>query len=284
MMECKLEKISVPFETRGQGMPVLMLHGWSLDHHHMLEDMEPLFQGRSGWKRIYPDLPGHGRTPGADWITCEDDMLDVVLEFIEHVIGEERFLLAGISWGAYLARGVILRRASQVDGLLMSVPLIVAPDAERTRPPHVNLVEDPDMLAELQPGEEWVPEMAVVQSRELLANIRAVQGFSTPGGDLAFQERIRTVPENYACSFDIDALAEPFPAPTLIVTGRQDASVGYRDAWQIIENYPRATFAVLDMAGHLLTIEQRTLFRALGSEWLDRVKTYISQSPPRQPN
>ena len=72
----------------------------------------------------------------------------------------------------------------------------------------------------------------------------------------------------------MDALPQPFPAPTLIVAGRQDSIVGYRDAWRILESYPRATIAVLDRAGHCLEIEQARLFHALVSEWLDRVEEY----------
>ncbi|CAM02087.1 hypothetical protein SACE_2808 [Saccharopolyspora erythraea NRRL 2338] len=36
-------------------------------------------------------------------------------------------------------------------------------------------------------------------------------------------------------------------------------------------HYPRASFAVLDVAGHNLPIEQPELFGALVLEWLDRV-------------
>jgi pimeloyl-ACP methyl ester carboxylesterase len=38
-----------------------------------------------------------------------------------------------------------------------------------------------------------------------------------------------------------------------------------------LPHYPRATFAVLDVAGHNLQIEQPRLFNALMHEWLDRV-------------
>ena len=74
----------------------------------------------------------------------------------------------------------------------------------------------------------------------------------------------------------MDTLDEPLSAPALIVTGRQDAVVGYRDAWSIIENFPRATFAVLDRAGHTLEVDQQPLFRALVNEWLDRVEEYVA--------
>jgi pimeloyl-ACP methyl ester carboxylesterase len=57
-----------------------------------------------------------------------------------------------------------------------------------------------------------------------------------------------------------------------VVTGRQDGVVGYRDAWAILENYPRGTFAVLDRSGHFPSVEQEELFHALAGEWLDRVE------------
>lgn len=57
-----------------------------------------------------------------------------------------------------------------------------------------------------------------------------------------------------------------------------DASVGYRDAWRILENYPLATFAVLDRAGHNLQIEQAGLFCALTLEWLERINEMAGQA------
>jgi pimeloyl-ACP methyl ester carboxylesterase len=276
-VECKLDNITVQYQTFGEGRPIIILHGWSLDHHHVVSAVEPLFERRGGWKRIYPDLPGHGRTPGADWITNQDQMLGVLLEFIDHVVHGERFAIGGFSAGAYLARGVVYRRAKSVEGLLLVVPLIVADDAKRIVPPHVTLVEDPALVSELEPGEAETFGMAVVQSQKVLDWLRSDPALMGGTGDQAFREKIRLKPERYACSFDVDALTEPFDGPTLIVTGRQDASVGYRDAWEILENYPRGTFVALDRAGHLLQVEQQGLFRALLSEWLDRVEEYTRE-------
>jgi len=52
-MKCELENIFVHYEAYGEGKPILMLHGWPLDHRQMVKDMEPLFTHRDGWKRIY---------------------------------------------------------------------------------------------------------------------------------------------------------------------------------------------------------------------------------------
>lgn len=75
-------------------------------------------------------------------------------------------------------------------------------------------------------------------------------------------------------SFDCDKLSEKFCKPTLFLVGRQDSCVGYKDAWNILDNYPRATFAVLDKAGHNLQIEQGEVMSSLVDEWLERVSEF----------
>ncbi len=95
-----------------------------------------------------------------------------------------------------------------------------------------------------------------------------------PAYESADQEFLSRLRENFAFSFDVDALPEPFTGPTIILMGRQDAVCGYRDVWGILENYPRGTLVVLDRAGHALAVEQKPLFNALVSEWLDRVEEY----------
>ena len=62
---------------------------------------------------------------------------------------------------------------------------------------------------------------------------------------------------------------------TLFLLGRQDSSLEYRDAWKIIKNYQRATFAILDTAGNILQIEQEDLFNSLTNDWLNRVEYYL---------
>jgi pimeloyl-ACP methyl ester carboxylesterase len=272
-MEADLSDITIHYEAFGDGRPLVVLHGWGMDHRYMVSDLEPLFARRRGWRRIYPDLPGHGLTTGPDWITGRDQELDIVLRFIAAVVPETRIVLAGSSAGAYMARGVVHRRAAAIDGLLLTVPSILAGRGDPQVPEHVAVVADDALASEVGPeGAGGLFDYVVVQTREVVEYLDV----NVPGagsGDEAYQERMRER-ENYSFSFDVDALADPFPAPTLIVTGRQDSMIGYRDAWGILENYPRGTFAVLDRAGHMMGVEQADLFHALAGEWLDRVEEY----------
>jgi pimeloyl-ACP methyl ester carboxylesterase len=85
---------------------------------------------------------------------------------------------------------------------------------------------------------------------------------------------MRLDPKRYAFSFDLAAAEKSFAKPVLIVTGRQDTTVGYRDAWDILESYPRATFAVLDRADHVWPVEQPNLLAALVDDWLTRIAKF----------
>lgn len=271
-MECELEGITVHYEAFGEGRPVIMLHGWPLDHRVMVSNMEPLFQDRDGWKRIYPDLPGMGKTPGMDWITNQDQILDIVLDLVDNIAPGQRFVMAGFSYGGYLARGAVFQRSAMMDGLFLIAPAMVGDTTVRTLPSHTSLVKDPALISGLDRDlAEAFEGFAVVQSSELLDSMKAVGIPPRKIADYDFLARLR---ENYEFSFDVDSPPEPLGGPTLLIMGRQDSSCGYYDAWSILDNYPRGTFVVLDRAGHGLMIEQRDLFKVLANEWLDRVEEY----------
>ena len=53
--------------------------------------------------------------------------------------------------------------------------------------------------------------------------------------------------------------------------GRQDHSVGYRDAYKIIDNYTRASICILDEAGHSVEIEKPEIVKTLTLDWLERI-------------
>ena len=270
-MECQVRDTTIYYEEVGAGRPLLLLHGWPLDHRHIASDIEPLFAERTGWRRLYPDLPGMGKTHAPDWITHQDDMLDLVCAFIDAVAPGERLVVAGTSYGAYLARGLVHHRGDQINGLCLNVPVVETDAAKKLLPQPLVVREDAAFLAALTPDEQNLRSFIVAQSMDLLAEFR---GVFDPAGAIADHAFLQRLEQQYAFSFDVDALPTPFPAPTLILTGRHDNWCGYQAAYQLLDNYPRASFAILDRAGHVLAVEQKTLFRALVAEWLDRVEEY----------
>jgi pimeloyl-ACP methyl ester carboxylesterase len=271
MMECELESITVHYEVFGEGTPLVVLHGWPADHQSMVRAFEPIFELRGGWKRIYPDLPGMGETPGMEWIENHDDMLQIVTDFIDCVAPEQNVAIAGYSYGGHLAQGVVYQRPATVDGLFLLAPYI---EDGCPIPAHITLVKDEALFEDLDPAVAAAFRgIAVVQNEKTLYEFEDGLGRAAELADQAFLARLAP---SLTFSFDVRALPEPFDRPALILTGRQDSGTGYCGAWNLLDNYPRATYAVLDRAGHVLPWEQEHLFRVLVDEWLDRVEEYRS--------
>ena len=246
--------------------PVLIIHGCAPDHRLMKRCMESVFQKYEGYQRIYIDLPGMGKSNAPDWINSSDCIVEVLITFIEEIISAEEFLLVGESYGGYLARGILSKMFERVNGLLLVCPVVVAQPGKRLLPDKQVIVRDEEFLKTLTSTErEEFCELAVV------ANEYTYKRFKEeikPGLDVANNEFIERLQKNYSLTLDFHR--KKYEKPVLLLAGRQDISVGYQDIVRIIEDYPRATLAVLDMAGHNLQIEQPDLFESLVWEWIRR--------------
>lgn len=269
-MEYQLKDLSIYYEIHGTGRPIVMIHGFFPDHRLMKGCMEPLFKNRKGWQRIYFDLPGMGQTKSRPWIQNSDQMLEVVNDFIDAIIPNQHFLLAGQSYGGYLARAIVQKKAELVDGLLLICPVVLASQEKRILPQKTILFRDETLVSRLPKEElEAFESIAVIETPEIWERFRkeVFQGIK-----IADEPFLNNIAENgYGFSFDPDVLEGPFNKPSLFITGCQDYITGYRDAWRLINNYPHCSFIVLDRAGHNLQIEQESLFNESVSKWLDRV-------------
>ena len=154
--------------------------------------------------------------------------------------------------------------------LSLSEPAVTTPD-KRNVPEHTVVVEDPAVVAELGPDEQFFTQLAVAQTRDSLEEFRTVV---MPGLAHADHEFLRRLAAGIEYSFDLRS-ARPMTAPSLIVTGRQDAVTGYRDIWDLIELFPRATFAVLDQAVEVVLVydllDQHLRVLGTGEQVLSRI-------------
>ena len=271
-MKCDIGDLHFQYETRGEGMPVLMIHGFGIDRNVMIGCMEPVFKNRSGWKRIYFDLPGMGRTPAPHWLNNADQMLEAILAFVNKVIDYDSFLVVGESYGAYLARAIVKLIPERLKGVLLICPVIIADRKRRDLPRRTIFVKDKSFLAGIEQTEykNLFERVLVVQDLKRWNRFKQdiIPGMRTK--DRAFLAQFQK--HGYSLSFDVDQLEHPFDRSSLIFSGRQDTSVGYRDSLKLVENFPRGTFAILDRAGHGLEVEQETVFNCLVNEWLNRVE------------
>src|SRR3954466_3364194 len=123
-MKIRTDEVVVHYVEHGDGRPVLVLHGAGVDHREAEACFEPVFDRVAGLRRIYPDLPGMGRTIAPGTLHSADDVLDTLLDFADEVMGGAAHLLIGHSAGAYYAQAIAGRRPAQVAGLALVCPLL----------------------------------------------------------------------------------------------------------------------------------------------------------------
>jgi pimeloyl-ACP methyl ester carboxylesterase len=263
-------------EIIGEGTPIVFLHYWSGNLLSEKNLWEPLFSDRPGWQRIYFDLPGHGHTPGPADIVDLDGMLAAMWTHIEEQTAGKPFALTGTSLSGYLARGILQQHPERILGLAGLVPVAMTEFDKRDRPSTTTIISEEAGLKVLADNDldDYAPAFAGI-TEENMRYVLELEALEVPA-DFDFLNAIRSDPQRFKLSFDVDQLATPFERPSLFIMGRQDSVVGYRDQWQFIENFPRATFAILDRTGHSAFIEQEALVRQLAGEWLDRLRETIA--------
>ncbi|TCI98821.1 alpha/beta hydrolase [Aeromicrobium sp. IC_218] len=247
--------LPVPYVVRrGEGMPLVTLHGNGVDHRLLL-GLDDVLAGTGPWERIYPDLAGFGRTPALEGAGGLPELADWVVAMVRDLVGERPFALLASSLGGLLARHVVAAMPQQVRGIALLAPVVDPVPSGRTLPPFRVLERDEELLASLDDADRVEFEgMTTRQVREVWDLFR--DGVM-PGVRTANAEAMARLWENYALAAPEDSFAQPCEAPTLVVTGRQDHIVGYVDQLALLEHYPRATYLLLDAAGHNPQLERR---------------------------
>jgi pimeloyl-ACP methyl ester carboxylesterase len=225
-MQIRVGEVSVNYVEHGTGRPVLILHGAGVDHCETEACFEPILDVVRGLRRIYPDLPGMGRTIAPEAMRSADDVLDTLLDFADEVTGTDAYLVIGHSVGAYYAQAMAVRRPALVDGLALVCPLL---PGVRDIPEHRVAAGSAEI------GDEGFRSYFVIQTPDMLERY---ERFVAPAGALADQAALGRIGERWEFTPD---RSPAYAGAVLIVAGRVDSTVGYAAAIDLVDSYPHAT-------------------------------------------
>ena len=253
----------IDYDVIGTGIPVLIIHGWGISKITMKGAFEPVFTELDGYKRFYIDLPGMGNSEHGD-VKNSDDMLEIIHGFAVDVI-KEPFIIVGQSYGGLLTRGFVNKYPDMIKKIILLVPCII-PGVKQGRVEPLTIVEQDDaLLSSLSKDErDSFTLMNVVLTKDVWKRYKE---FLMPALECADWDFLNNVLEG-SFSFDPDDLKEPCSIPCLIVAAKQDTEVGYKDQFDLMEEYPNATYCAVERAGHNLQIEQPEIFESLVKNWL----------------
>ncbi|MCP2031781.1 pimeloyl-ACP methyl ester carboxylesterase [Okibacterium sp. HSC-33S16] len=257
-MESRIRGVRITYTEHGAGVPLVALHGAGVDHREIEAALEAVLPP-SGYRRIYPDLPGMGRST-ADGLTSNNDVVHVLSDFVDEVSADP-VLIIGHSYGAYLARGLAAMRSEKIRGLALICPVGASTTAP---PPHRVAREDDNAFDELDVEQRaGFADYFIVHTH---ATARRYRDAVAPGTTLVDEPAL----ERISSAWDVDVDGVRFRGATVIVAGRGDSTAGYADAARLMDAYPNATFAAIHGAGHALMHEAPDLLGALLHEWLAR--------------
>lgn len=124
MQKVNVNGIQLTYERHGRGTPMVLIHGFPLDHH-LWEEVVPLLEDT--FDVILPDLRGFGDSTTVDSAYSMDDFASDIAGLLDQ-LGIQKTAIAGHSMGGYVALAFARLYLDRVSGLgLVSSQLLADP-------------------------------------------------------------------------------------------------------------------------------------------------------------
>lgn len=105
--------VDLSYVEMGMGQPLLLLHGFPLDHTTWLPAANLL---KTSFRCVLPDLRGHGRSPVPGTETTISEMAADVIRLMDR-LNIEQAVICGHSMGGYIAESLAHGHPDRVCGL-----------------------------------------------------------------------------------------------------------------------------------------------------------------------
>lgn len=237
----KLNGIEISYERRGAGTPLVLVHGFPLDHT-LWNETASLLEG--DFDLILPDLRGFGGSTTIETPYLMSDMADDLAALLDH-FGIEKTALAGHSMGGYVALAFAKKYPQRVSGLAL-VSSQAAADAPDRKEGRYKTAQDV--------AEKGVEVVADAMTPKLSSNAE-VQAFARESilrqGKAGVIGALKAMAERE----DSMPILSSFDFPVVLVHGDADALIPLEKAQEIKEVLPDAKLVILQGAGHLPMME-----------------------------
>lgn len=259
------------YQEFGEGLPLIVFHGLSLDSTSMMNAVENTTIGLKGFRRIYIDMPGMGQSQPHTLTNNTDTMLDLMAECINELVQDRPFIVMGYSYGGYIAQGIAKRFPYQVIGEVLICPVVIPNNDKRQLAKIFHHEIDVAYLTTLSDAEQrkMMAKMVVINER----TCHRVEADFFRAYALANKSFVKTLysESNYPSKY-IDQHTMIHEHKTLIFLGYQDNVVGYQDIMDRLTNYPKATVSLMTNASHSFFLEQPKEFERKLNSWLSQYK------------
>jgi 3-oxoadipate enol-lactonase len=253
----KTAKISIgelAYIDRGTGQPVLLVHGFPLDHTMWNAQIESLSKHA---RVIAPDLRGFGQSPlgpidPTHGITMER-YADDLAEFLDELslAADQPIVFIGLSMGGYIAWQFVRKYAARVRALALLDTRSLA-DTDEARAGRLKMAENVAEWGSCRVAEMMGPKLSAPSTFKtkpaVIAALRRVVESTSPAA-------IATAQRGLAARPDMTSFLPWITVPTLVIVGAEDAISPPAEMQTIAAAIPNAEFVVIPNSGHMTTME-----------------------------
>lgn len=253
--------VKLAYVERGAGAPVVLVHGFPLDHSMWDAQIEAL---ALRWRVIAPDLRGFGQSGVTPGTVTMADVADDLAGLLDALGAAGPAVVCGLSMGGYVAFEFWRRHAARVRALVLC-DTRAAPDSPEAAQARLDaarrvLLEGPAFLADSMLPRLLAPGTLAARP-DLADRLRAVIERTDAQG-------IAAAARGMAARADATPLLAQIACPALVVVGSEDAISPPAEMRLLCAAIPGARFVEIAGAGHMTPLEKPAEVNAALLEFL----------------
>ncbi len=253
--------VSIEYDDIGNGVPLLLIHGFPLDRTLWRTQIAGLSQL---YRVIAPDLRGFGQSSDTDGAAITMDQHAADLKSLLDSVNVKQAVIGGISMGGYVALAFYAQYADRVKGLILANTRAV-PDSEQGKQARL---ANAQKVSESGPGflvDDMAPKMLGDTAKpEIEIAVRSMMARQRSTG-------IMSALRGMAARPDRTALLRFATVPILIVSGSQDVLIPASDSEAMHALIPNSRLVIIPDAGHLSNLDKADAFNHIVREFYKQV-------------
>lgn len=243
MEKIKVNDVELAYTRRGKGTPLVLLHGYPLDHH-LWEEVAPLLEDT--FDLILPDLRGFGESTTVGSPYTMDDYASDVAGLLDQ-LGIQKAAIAGHSMGGYVALAFARLYPERISGLGLVSSQVPADPPDR---------KDGRYKSAAEVSEKGIGGVVETMAPKFTSDER-LQAFARDAMErqqpAAFIGALKAMAER----MDSTPLLPSFKFPVVIIHGKADALIPIDRAREVKNAVPQAHLVELESAGHIPMLEAK---------------------------
>jgi pimeloyl-ACP methyl ester carboxylesterase len=249
MAMIQLRDIGMNVVERGSGVPLLLVHGYPLDHSMWQGQIEGL---ADKCRVIAPDLRGFGVSGVTAGTVTMEQMADDMAGLLDALNVREPIVFCGLSMGGYVAWQFALRHRQRLAKLILCDTRAVADSPEAA-------------AGRLKTAEKVLSEGSAVATEALIPKLFGPATYEQQPRiiEATRQVILRTKPEGIAAALrgmakrpDVTSRLKELDLPALLICGEHDGISPPAEMRQIAASMPDARFVQIADAGHMSPLER----------------------------